>query len=237
MSLLLALCGEKDNILVKEVPLNEATQRDVNDVFKEQEASFREGNEVPFDQNWTSENDEILTVGIPQGVTVFKEIFETIATSFEPIDTNNFASEDIRALAIKDKKRILVQAFRAGQSLSHKRFSLLYRDGTFTRLKESAFHLDNKLVCIIENGLIKFRSLHNLGCIIDTSTIFNEATDAEVNAFVKNNAKLFSISDHAAFIERHQPKHTEIHQFNSRQWRLEKTYGQNNLHCSEENRS
>lgn len=201
MSLLFAICGEKHNLLSKHVPLNRAAQNAVKATFLAQESDFRREIERPFDQNWKPEQNEVMTVDVPQDVTVFKQICQTEETSFEPINTNNFEAEGIRALAIKRDESILVQTFDLRQSLTQKRTALLYRDETFTQLEDPAFHLGKDLVCIVEDGLIKFRNLHNLGRIIHTSTIFKEATDSEVVEFAQNNLHLFDIQEHDVFVQ------------------------------------
>ena len=58
----------------------------------------------------------------------------------------------------------------------------------------------DKLVCIVENGLIKFRSLYNLSRVIDTSTIFRMATDQDVKSFVSQYSHLFEIIDINGFL-------------------------------------
>ena len=196
MSLLLALCGNKHDLSVKEVPLSASAQEDVRDAFSRQEAAFRDGEEKPFDENWLNEGDEIATAPIPPDVSVFGEILRSTDTSLPPMDAGNL--EEIRGLAMKandgKRERILVEVFAASQSLSRPLLvSLLFEGGTYTRLEASAFRLDDKLVCIVEDGLVKFRSLHNLARIMDTSTIFRTATDGEVSSFAADYSGLFEI--------------------------------------------
>lgn len=49
--------------------------------------------------------------------------------------------------------------------------------------------------------MIKFRSLHNLGRVIDTSAIFSAVTDSEVMAFATTYSNIFDISDVNGFID------------------------------------
>ena len=203
MSLLLALCGEKHDLTVKEVPLSASAQEDVGDAFFKQETTFREGEERPFDENWLNEGDEIATTSIPPDVSVFGDILHSASTALEPVDTGNL--DEVRGLAMKaddgERERILVQSFAASQSLSRPWLvSLLFEGGTYTRLESSAFRLDDKLVCIVEDGLIKFRSLYNLGRVINTSAIFSAATDGEVRSFAAAYSNLFEIADVNGFV-------------------------------------
>ena len=201
MSLLFAICGPKDDLMAKEVPLNEEAQDAVESVFVSQAQDFRQMTERPFDENWIPDDDEIMTVSIPQDVTIFEQIIDGLETGFQTIDTKHFDSEEIQALAVKDDSSLLIQTFRMGQTLTKNRLALLFRNGTFTHLKETAFHLDKELLCIIEDGQIKFRSLYKLGRLIKTSKIFKEATNSEVSAFVQNNSRLFHVSDIDTFVK------------------------------------
>ena len=203
MSLLLALCGDKRALSVKEIPLSASAQRDVGEAFSRQEAAFREGSEMPFDENWLNEGDEIATAPIPTDVTVFGEILRSTDTSRAPVDTGNL--EEIRGLTMNaddgGRERLLVQLFATSQSLSKPPLvSLFFEAGTYTRLESSAFQLGDKLVCIVEDGLIKFRSLHNLSRVIDTSAIFSTATDGEVTSFAVDYSNLFEIVDVDGFV-------------------------------------
>ena len=204
MALLLALCGDKRDLSVKEVPLNASAQQDVGDVFHQQETAFRDGDEVPFDQDWLNEGHEIVTAPVPSGVDVFTKIDNSSGTAINPIDTKNL--DEIRGLALKPDQQavsgILVQLFAASQSLTRPALlSLLYEGGTYTRLDSPGFRLDDKLVCIVEHGMIKFRSLHNLSRVIDTSAIFSAATDNEVMAFATTYSSTFDIADVSAFVD------------------------------------
>ncbi len=205
VSLLLALCGEKHDLSVKEVPLSASALNEVTEAFLSQEAAFCDGQEVAFNENWLNEYDEIATSPRLADVPVFENILRSTDTSLAPIDSRNL--DEIRGLTIKandaGRDRILVQLFAASQSLSRPSLiSLLFERGTYTRLESSGFRLNDKLVCIVEDGMIKFRSLHNLGRVVDTSAIFRTATDREVSSFTADYSNLFEIPDVDGFVSR-----------------------------------
>ena len=208
MALLLALCGPKHDISVKEVELDGPTQSSVQEMLEEQEVKFRRGIEVPFDQNWKNDHGDIMTTEVPEGVRIFDDLNSVTDTSVEPVSETEI--EGILGFAMKlvnaGAERILVQAFTKQQQLTRPgRLALilgLHERGTFTRLEESAFHLDERILCIVEDGKIKFRSLHKLGRIIDTSGIFSAATNAEVRSFARKYSSLFDISDIDAFVSK-----------------------------------
>ena len=186
------------------MPLSAAAQTDVEEAFAKQEEAFRAGEEKAFDENWLNEGNEIATAAIPGEIGVFEEVGGSTGTSLEPVDTENL--DEIHGLAMKPDdsagERILEQVFAGSQALSRPWLvSLLFEGGTYTRLESTGFRLDDKLVCIVEGGMVKFRSLHNLGRVIDTSTIFSAATDGEVRSFASDYSNLFEIADVGMFVD------------------------------------
>ena len=204
MSLLLALCGDKSELSVKEVPLNSAVQEIVRSNLLLQERDFRRGEEVPYDQNWRIESHEIATARIPAGVRMFDEVPDRVDNVVDTLDTEEIAG--IRGLAMRITgvrgERILIQSFVPAQLLTPKRSVFLYltNRGVFNHLESSGFRLDDRIVCIIETGQIMFRSLHKLGRIIDTSSIFNAATDREIKSFASDHSHLLAIPDIDSFL-------------------------------------
>ena len=195
------------------MPLNAVAQEAVGEAFQKQEAEFREGVEAPFDENWMRDADEIATAAIPTGLGLFDEILTGSQVDLERMNEGDF--EDVRGLAMKPDtghERVLVQVFAPGQSLTRPWLvSLLYEAGTYTRLESPGFRLDDKLVCIVEDGLIKFRSLHKLGRVIDTSVIFGAATDREVRQFAADYSSMFDFVDVNAFVDGTSRNAREIH--------------------------
>ena len=201
---LLALCGDKRRLSIKRVSLTAEAHEAVAAAFARQEETFRQGEEKPYDQNWQSrdEDDEISTTPTPSDVTVFSEIEQTGDTSLPPLRRG----DEIRGLAMKldGPDRILVQTFAATQVLDTRSKGLvslcLLESDTYSQLKEPVLVLGHKLVCIAEGGLLKFRSLHNLGRVIDTTGIFRSATDGEVRGFTQEYTNLFEFTDVDGFV-------------------------------------
>ena len=191
MANLLAICGQKTHPQLKLVPMNDPLQDDVTAIFREQEQEFRVGCiERDFNQNWTPDENEISIVDIPADTQVFADILEAHTTLMDGIDHFDIEQDQIKALAMtiseQGSNRILVQRFTKSQMLD-RRFVMLMSRGTYTGIDETAFRIDHRLVCIVENGMIKFKNYRFLGGFIDTSTIVREATREEVNEFIGND--------------------------------------------------
>ena len=195
MPLLLALCGNRRDLQIQEVQLTLVTQEAVAAEFSRQEHAFRSRIESIYDSNWITDPGETAVAPVPPTATVFADILYSSETSIPPFHAEQIA--DVRGLAMKsaDVDSIRIQSFSKAQVLHEKGvMSLFLQRGTYTKLDGPGFRLADKLTCIVEQGLVKFGSLHTLSRIIDTSSIFSEATDPEVEAFVEQHVDLFSLN-------------------------------------------
>lgn len=201
---LFAACRVDGQLVARRVGLAAPVQQQVEDMFDQQEQKFRSGvmEAIPFDGGWNPDADQVLTIPIPQEAGIFHQTIAANAVSIPPIDTGRFVDANIKALFTgvneNDAPKVLVQRFTAGQVLNRK-YALLFSDNAFSRLQDPAFVLGTGLACIIEAGVIKFKSLHNLRSIIDITEIYREATDAEVHNFAEHNT--LEVADADAFVE------------------------------------
>lgn len=185
---LFAACRINGNLIAKWVRLDVTVQHAVEAIFDAQEAEFRDGvaTEIPFDGNWTPDEDEFLTIDIPAEAAIFQTTIRRNVLSVPEINTAAFADEGIKALftgvTVNRQTKVLVQRFTSQQVLGRK-FALLQQGNAFRRLTDCAFTLDTGLACIIEGGKIKFKSQQKLRSIIDLIDIYRAATDQEVQAF------------------------------------------------------
>lgn len=201
---LFAACRDNGNLEIKRIRLDATVQQAVADVFNDQEQAFRAGiqTEVPFDGSWTPDEDELLTIPTPQEALVFGTTLQANATTVPDLNTASFQAEGVKAVftgeVVGGQTKVLLQAFDGRQMLERK-FALLQRGNAFRRLTDPAFTLDTSLTCIIEGGLVKFKSQHKLRSIIDMMSIYRAATDQEVQAFAAHPA--LDVGDVAAFVD------------------------------------
>lgn len=200
---LFAACRINGALVAKRIRLDQAVQQQIETVFNQQEAEFRDGitSEVDFDGSWTPDDDEFLTIALPQEASIFTDTLNANPVAIPDIDTANFEAEGIKGIftgvAVNGAMKVLVQRFSPQQILS-RRFSLLQNGNAFRRLSDPAFSLDTGLTCIIESGKIKFRSFHKLRAVISLLDVYRAATDQEVQNFAAHAH--FEVADAAAFI-------------------------------------
>ena len=201
---LFTACRSNRNLEIKRIRLDATVQQAVADVFNNQEQEFRAGiqNEVPFDGNWTPDEDELLTIPTPQEALAFEATLRANAMTIPDLDTASFHAEGVKAVftgeTVGGQTRVLMQAFDSRQMLERK-FALLQQGNAFRQLTDPAFTLDTSLTCIIEGGVIKFKSQHKLRSIINLMTIYRAATDQEVQAFAEHAS--LNVEDVAAFLD------------------------------------
>ncbi|ESQ79293.1 DUF4868 domain-containing protein [Asticcacaulis sp. YBE204] len=201
---LLAYCKTNNGNAVKRIPMTNPVQNGLEALFLNQENAFRAGrpNEVAFDGDWNPDEDELLTLVVSQEVANIIAVATGNALALPVIDTAHFEAENIRALftvAGNDgAQRLLVQRFTGMQLLNRKR-ALLLHENNFRELTEPAFTLGASLCCVVENGLIKFDSYHNLRAIFELTEFYQEATDADIDAIAAHAS--INIAHLAAFKE------------------------------------
>lgn len=199
---LFAACRTNGALVAKRIRLDQAVQQQIETIFNQQEAEFRDGitSEVDFDGSWTPDDDEFLTIDVPQEAAIFTDTLNANPVAIPDIDTANFEAEGIKGIftgvAVNGAMKVLVQRFSPQQILS-RRFSLLQTGNAFRRLSDPAFSLDTGLTCIIEGGKIKFRSFHKLRVVISLLDVYRAATDQEVQAFGAHAH--FEVANAAAF--------------------------------------
>lgn len=200
---LFAACRPNGCLMAKRVRLDASVQQEVEAIFRDQEDEFREGvtSEVPFDGSWSPDDDEFLTIDIPQEAAIFEATVNANAMSVQDINTAAFGGESIKALFVGvtagGATKVLVQRFTSQQVLERK-FALFQQGNAFRKLTEPAFSLDSALTCIIEGGKIKFKSQQKLRSIINMVEIYRAATEQEVQTFA-GHASL-AVADVAAFV-------------------------------------
>ncbi len=200
---LFAACRVDNELRVKRIRLGKSVQRDIETIFKDQEADFRQGvtDEVTFDGDWKPEPNEFLTIDIPQEAQIFVDAINSNAVSVPSINTKEFAQEGIRALftgsSNNGSAKVLIQQFSSRQVLSNK-FTLVSQGNAFRRLVDQAFTLDTSLTCILEDGKLKFKSFHKMRSIMNLSDYFREATETEIRSFAKHPT--FKVADVERFL-------------------------------------
>lgn len=183
-----ALCRTKDGLAVKRLQLTADVQRKLVALFEVQRTAFFEGisEEVAFSGDWKPDEDELLTIDLPQEANILIETINGNPLARPILDSGDFAQEGIRAIftgVMEDGiAKVWMQRFSPQQILS-RRFSLLLDQNTFKELTGPAFSLDTRLVCVIEDRIMKFKSFHNLRMIFDLSRYFREATDDDIDHF------------------------------------------------------
>ncbi len=188
----------------KRVQLDGTIQDEVEGIFIQQRSSFLEGidEEIPFDGRWKPDPNQLLTIEVPPGASLFRNTLDQDAINVPDLDVANFTNEGVRALftgeALGGDMRVLVQNFHIGQVLSRK-FLLFQSGNVFRRLSRPAFVLDTSLAFVIEGGLIKFKSPQKLRSVIDITDIYRAATEPEVRAFAVHQH--FAVDDIEQLVE------------------------------------
>lgn len=192
---LYAYCKQDDDSVVKHIPVTREVQLSLDDAFRTQEEEFlrMRTRSVTFDGNYKAEDEEYLEMNSNREIQDLVSSTKKNVSSLEKIDTDNFISENIRALFISCDERLLVQRFVASQLLTRRQFSFLLDKNTFREFSTPAFTIGNRLCCIIKDERVIFDSFSNLRTIFDMKEFYQEATDIDIDRMAKHQA--IEISD------------------------------------------
>ena len=186
---LFAACRDQNAVLVaKRVPITHAVQNSLQEIFTEEENEFFAGvdEEVEFDGGWTPDDNELLTIDLPEEASALVDAITANLVATTAINSAAFEDEHIVALFAKSQhphhNRILIQNFASHQILTRKG-TLVLHENTFKTLTDPVFSIGQKLVAAIEGPKLKFKSYSNLRRVFDIVALFKEATDDDIDAF------------------------------------------------------
>jgi hypothetical protein len=184
-----ALCKPKDTLVVKMLSVDAGVQTALEKLFADQERGFKAGiqDEVEFNGDWTPDEEELLYVKVPAQTSMLTKAVQGSSLSFPVLDAKNFQKEGVKAIftgkTSGGKSVVAIQKFSSQQLLGRKLTLTLSRN-VLNRLTDPTFTLDNKLVGLIEDGRLKFKSYFNIRMIFDLSSFYQAATDDDIDDFV-----------------------------------------------------
>jgi hypothetical protein len=181
---LLALCGDPGESIVKRVRISASVQGRLSEFFETLEIGFRDGVEIEraYDSRWTPGAEEVITLPINSEAADLLSRLDGGVLGLEEINGDAFDGERIRALAVQQTGKLLLQVFGLSQRLS-KKMAFIANSNTFDKIDRSAFMLSNHIDVIVESGLIKFKNFNTAKRIFDLSSHYKEATDSEIRSF------------------------------------------------------
>lgn len=183
---LLALCKNTDGYVVRRIPLSSTTQTMVHNIFNNQKSIFLQGKEeTAFSGDWKPDDDEILTISLPEEAQIIIDTYNDGNLLLVPtLDLSEYENLPIKALFGSDDNghTIMVQKFSQSQYLS-RRFSLFLDNSVYNKLDTPLITLDNKLLCVISNNIVKFNSFSNMRCVFDMKNYYQIATNEDIDTF------------------------------------------------------
>lgn len=180
--------GRGDEVQVRRVPMNAATQTTVEQLFETQEEVFREGidEEHEFTGSYTPDPNELLYLDNLPEARRMAETVEGNALAIEALSEAELRSGNVRSLFAGRTEGggsfIGVQNFQRSQVLIQGRVFLFSGD-TYTELTEPGLMIGASIASLVVNGRLKFSQLGKAKRIFDLTELVREATDPEVQTF------------------------------------------------------
>lgn len=195
---LLAICRPNGVLQLKRVKTVADVQNSLEAVFATQEQQFNEGvtTEIPFDGGWKPDKHEVLVAAANEEMTAIWNSSAQNIIALPELDAQNFQTEAIRGLAVVagqgGNRRLLLQSFSARQVLERS-FAFILSGDTFRRLSEPAFTLGTNLAGVLDQQSLRFKSYSNARMIFDLTSLYAEATNAQIETFSQHGS--LSVAD------------------------------------------
>jgi Domain of unknown function (DUF4868) len=177
---------------VLRIPMSHDVQGEVEALFKQQQGNFNETveEEILFDGNYKPDDDECLCIS---NYDDLDNLHNAIAN---PLAIQEVAPHDfpnVRALFAgmalpQGEKVALIQSFDRRRIISPSGISIFHSGNVYRKVDGVGLTLDNRLAAILENDTLKFFSFHVVRRIFDLTQYYVEATNSDLQNFVKSGA-------------------------------------------------
>lgn len=194
-----ALCRKQNGVQVKRIRLNNTVRAELVQLFNTQEDVYLHGidTEEEYTADWEREPNEIFIINNHPEIDAIAQVVAGNAQAIPNLNVGNFDNENIKAVftcvTIGGHSKFLFQSFSARQML-YRKMVLEFDQNHFNRLTNTAFVVDDKLGCIVEDGVLKFKSYPVARAIFDLTSYYLEATDEDIDSFF-DAASAFAVED------------------------------------------
>ncbi|HDT2078888.1 TPA: DUF4868 domain-containing protein [Enterobacter roggenkampii] len=199
---LFAIMDNQSAIKIVRIKLDRAASTMINETFNQQRQYFEAHHDsvIPFYAGYNPSYNESFELENFHDSNLLMDAVRrnTAIPEWKPEEIN---IDHIKGLFVgvgepNAENCIALQTFNKKQILDTSKsfvMSLVGAANTFSKAEKVGFNIDDKLVAIIKNDKIYFRSFFKLRSIFDMTVYFQEATDQDLALFSSNAA--FSIPE------------------------------------------
>lgn len=189
---LFALLKIENEYQVRLFSLSKELQAQLSEEFISQYSNFISGidEEIEFTGDWKPDDNQLLLLKDLDGISLMENVKTNNADSF---DIFNIKKEGAYLKAIfavqniNNRDLLLVQQISKSQVIEHNKWVLLSDNNVFNKISEPTLEISDRIVAIIDAGVVKFKSYPSLRCIFDILHCFMEATNPVLKAFAAHS--------------------------------------------------
>lgn len=181
------LKNEKKEVVIKRIKLERQAQESLTKMFIKTAESLLKLDRINFDGNYKPDEGEIHQIGnfsLPDEiVSALKE-----PTSIDELKLTSENTSHIYAIftGTSDPTLVVFQKFNSSQYITSKGISLFHSNDTFQLLSSFGINILDRIDCIYGHNSLLFNSFFMARQIFDLSEYYREATESDVDEFVKN---------------------------------------------------
>ncbi len=185
----MVLLQDNENLEVCKIETNRKAQVTICQSYAEASGWILKGTEyVPFDGNYSPDEDETLCIDQFELDEIIKDAVETPAgiNSFAPDETNRDKIKAVFVGEICDGRMVIAfQKFKKEQYINVKGINLFFDKDTFVQEKRFGISISDEVDCIYEDGRLLFKSFFMARQIFSLMKYYREATQGEVERFTQ----------------------------------------------------
>lgn len=194
-NVLFAMLRNQDQHEVRRVPVSAQVQAQLDQLFESQEQAFTAGitEDVPFDGMYKPDKEEILFIDDQDLTAPLREAIAANPTAIKTLDIANMNNARVQFLfrrSTLQQDRIVLQRFSSRQYLSNSGLALILKAGTYQKLVDPGFSLDDKISAYVVGSKIYFKSFFQLRTMLTVQEHFTEATEPQVEKFSEHDSLL-----------------------------------------------
>lgn len=173
-------CIIKESKDLKRILLSQKLQKELSKYLKASIEEIKKKEGVKFSGEYKPEENEVLLI----------ENFSNPYASFDTLSLEKLAEneiESIKALVFSmDDGKIAYQCFDSRKIIRPEKWILINSEETYSKIDKKGLIIGNNVDAVFLNNSLFFNSYHNASKIFDLSEYYKEATDNEIENFMKD---------------------------------------------------
>jgi len=191
---LFALIDSGQDTVVNRIPVSQAIQAQLNNMFTQQSIAFLDDKtHIPFDGNYNANEDELFRIeAFPLANDILLAVRNPI--NYDVLDLEEMEGR-VKALffsyANNANPTVYFQHFDSRKILANRGISIYLSGDTYRSFDSKGLVLSGGLTAVFQDGALFFSSYFNTRKFVDLQNFYEEATEEDIDNFIATECLMF----------------------------------------------